>query len=181
MFDFFKKKKKGPDYDITNLTLHDLDVGFIVDYDMKSWEVKEMYEYDWGNNNFSKEYKLDSGDETGFLGIEDKGEILITFVKPVKIRKIEEDIVEKITKDGKAPSSVHYEGETYYLDSDTAGYFRDCAKETEDWEELVAYEYYTDEENKIISIAQWDERNFEASAGITLEAYHFSNILPGNN
>ena len=51
MFDFFKKKKKVT-YDVTNLSLKDLDVGFIFDYDMKSWVVQEAYKYDWCNNNF---------------------------------------------------------------------------------------------------------------------------------
>ena len=42
------KKKKEPDYDVTNLSLKDLETGFIFDYDMKSWVVEESYEYDWG-------------------------------------------------------------------------------------------------------------------------------------
>ena len=68
MFDFFKKKKKVS-YDVTNLSLKDLDVGFIFDYDMKSWVVKEVYKYDWGNNNYTSEYKVDSGDEVAFLPV----------------------------------------------------------------------------------------------------------------
>ena len=50
MFDFLRKRKKVS-YDVTNLSLKDLDVGFIFDYDMKSWVVQEVYKYDWGNNN----------------------------------------------------------------------------------------------------------------------------------
>ena len=45
MLNFFKKKKE-PEYDITNITIHDLDFGFILDYDLKSWVVKEVYEYE---------------------------------------------------------------------------------------------------------------------------------------
>ena len=67
IFDLFKKKEKAPKYDVTNLKVTDLDQGFIFDYDMKSWVVKEVYEYDWGSNNFSHEYKVDSGDEVAFL------------------------------------------------------------------------------------------------------------------
>ncbi len=179
MFDFFKKKKE-PVYDITQLTLEDMDVGFIVDYNLKSWVVKEVYEYDWGNHNFSKEYKLDSGDEVGFLGVENDGELHITFSKSIKIRKIEEDVAEEISKTEKAPSCIHYDGETYHLDADTSGYFRDCGKKAEDWEELISWEYYNDEEDKILNITQWDDRTFEASGGIVLQTFHFSNILPVN-
>lgn len=180
MFDFFKKKKEEPSYDVTNLTLKDLNFGFIFDYDLKSWVVKEVYEYDWGSNNFSKEYKIDSGDEVAFLSIEDDSELNITLTKAIKIRKIDEDFVEEIVKNEKAPSKIHYEGVLYYLDAESAGYFRDCAKETNDWEELMAWEYYDENEEKIISITQWDERTFDAYAGIVLESHEFSNIIPGN-
>lgn len=180
MFDFFRKKKKEPDYDVTNLSLRDLDFGFVFDYDMKSWVVKEVYEYDWGDNNFTKEYKVDSGDEVAFLSVDDDAELTITITKQIKIRKIEEDLTEEIVKTEKAPGKIHYEGDTYYLDSDSAGYFRDCGKETEDWEELFSWEYYDENEDKIISITQWDERTFDAYAGVFLEPYKFSNILPGS-
>jgi hypothetical protein len=52
-------------------------------------------------------------------------------------------------------------------------------KKTEDWEELVTWEYFNDEEDKTISITQWDARNIEASSGIVLKAFQFSNIIPG--
>lgn len=180
MFDFFKKKKEEPAYDVTNLSLRDLDFGFIFDYDMKSWVVKEVYEYDWGDNNFTKEYKIDSGDEVAFLSVDDDSELTITLTKSIKIRKIEEDLREEITQTEKAPSKIHYEGQTYYLDADNAGYFRDCGKETKDWEEFFSWEYLDENEDKIISITQWDERTFDAFAGIVLEPYHFSNIIPGS-
>jgi hypothetical protein len=179
MFGFLKKKKEEPEYDVTNLTLHDLNVGFVVDYDMKSWVVREAYEYDWGNENFSKEYKMDSGDEVGFLSVEEDGEMNITFTQSIKLRKIDEDIAKKVSKNGRPPRKIHYEGETFYLDSDSAGYFRDCANSSNDWQELISWEYYNEEEDKVISITQWDEETFEAFSGPVLEPYHFSTILPG--
>ena len=177
MFDFFKKKKE-PSYDVTNLSLTDLNFGFIFDYDMKSWMVKEVFEYDWGNNNFSREYKVDSGDEVGFLSIEDDAELLITFTKAIKIREIEEEVVKILTDTKKAPDKLHYESEVYFLSSESAGYFRDCSKKTEDWEELFSWEYYNEDEDKIISITQWDERTFESYGGVVLQPFQFSNIIP---
>jgi len=178
MFDFFKKKKE-PTYDVTNLSLKDLDFDFIFDYDMKSWVVKEVYEYDWGSNNFSREYKVDSGDEVAFLSIEDSSELVITLTKSIKIRKIDEDIAGVVTDTKKAPQQLHLEGEAYYLSSESAGYFRDCGKKTEDWEELFSWEYYNENEDKIVSIMQWDEHTFDAFAGIVLEPHQISNIIPG--
>lgn len=180
MFDFFKKKRE-PSYDVTNLGLQDLDFDFIFDYDMKSWVIKEVYEYDWSNNNFSHEYKIDSGDEVAFLSIEDSSDLVITLTKAIKIRKIDEDIAKMVTDSKKAPQQLHFEGETFYMSSESAGYFRDCGKKTEDWEELFSWEYFNENEDKIISITQWDEHTFDAFAGIVLAPHQISNIIPGGS
>ena len=177
MFDFFKKKK-APAYDVTNLSLKDLNVGFIFDYDMKSWVVKEVYKYDWGNNNFTSEYKVDSGDEVAFLHIADEGELEISLSKSIRLSKIDEAIADEIEKNEKPPRKIHFNEKLYFLEEDAAGYFRDLSKETEDWEELISWEYLNDEATNVLSITQWDIRNIEASAGLILKEYQFSNIIP---
>ena len=177
MFDFFKKKK-APAYDVTNLSLKDLNVGFIFDYDMKSWVVKEVYKYDWGNNNFTSEYKVDSGDEVAFLHIADEGELEISLSKSIRLSKIDEAIADEIEKNEKPPTKIHFNDELYFLEEDAAGYFRDLSKETADWEALISWEYLNDEATKVLSITQWDIRNIEASAGLILKEYQFSNIIP---
>ncbi|MBV6645019.1 MAG: DUF4178 domain-containing protein [Cyclobacteriaceae bacterium] len=176
MFNLFKKKKEEPEYDVTNLSVNDLDFGFIFDYDLKSWVVKEVYEYDWGDNNFTREYKVDSGDEIAYLDVDD-GELSVS--KPIKLREIEEDVFEAITEKEKAPGRIHYGGETYYLQEDSAGYFRDCAKETKDWEELITLEYYNEEETLFVSLTQWDDRTLECYAGKVVKSFEVSNIIPG--
>ena len=117
----FKKNKK-PEYDVTNLSILDLNVGFVFDYDMKSWVVEEAYEYDWGGNHFSKEYKINSGDDVAFLSVEDDGDLNISLTKSIKLRAIEENVLEEVTKNKKAPKTIHFQKESYYLESDSAGY-----------------------------------------------------------
>ncbi|WP_462248356.1 DUF4178 domain-containing protein [Ekhidna sp.] len=173
------KKKKEPEYDVTNLSVLDLDTGFIFDYDMKSWVVQETYEYDWGNNNYSNEYKVHSGDETAFLSVEDDGDINLSMVKSIKLRTIEEDISDEITKNKKPPKTIHYQNESYFLENDSAGYFRDTTKKTEDWEELITWEYYNEAEDKIVCFTQWDEHNIDAAAGKVIEVHQITDIIPG--
>ena len=178
MFNLFKKKKE-PNYDVTNLSINDLDTGFVFDYDMKSWVVEETYEYDWGNHNFSKEYKVNSGDEVAFLSVEDDGEINVSLVKAIKLKAIEEDVFSEITKNKKPPRLIHYDNESYHLENDSAGYFRDTTKKTEDWEELISWEYFNEDEDKIVCLTQWDEHNVDASAGLVLEVHQITEIIPG--
>lgn len=177
LFNFLKKKEE-PEYDVTNMKVTDLAEGFVFDYDLKSWVVKEAYQYDWGKNNFTKEYLIDAGDEKAYLAVAEQGELYLTVTKDIKIQKLGNGIRENIVKTQKAPEMLVYEGVTYYLDEDSAGYFNDITKGTDDWEELISYDYLDEDETKCLSITQWDERNFDASAGVVIKEYEISNIVP---
>lgn len=177
LFDFLKKKKEKA-YDPTNLKITDLEKGFLVDYDMKSWQVVAVYEYDWGNNNFTREFKLDSGDETAFLHIEKDDELFLTLTRKVKIRAVDEDLPERIIKKERPPKKLSYKGIQFYRDEETMGYFKDTDKSTDDWDELISWEYYDEEEKHVLNIEQWGDREFEASFGKVVKEFEFSNLLP---
>lgn len=177
VFDFLKKKKE-PTYDVTNLSVTDLDEGFVFDYNLKSWVVKEVYQYDWGKNVFTKEFKIDAGDETAYLSVANEGELDISVSKSIKIQKLGDGLREEIRKKEAAPEKLEYDGVTYYLDEDSAGHFNDITAKNPDWEELISYDYLNEEETLCLNITQWDERNFEASAGQVIQHYEISNITP---
>lgn len=177
LFDFLKKKKE-PEYDVTNMKVTDLKEGFVFEYNLKNWVVKEEYQYDWGKNNFTKEYMIDAGDEVAYLSVAEQGELYLTVTKDIKIQKLGDGLRDKISRNQKAPENLVYEGVMYYLDEDSAGYFNDITKGTNDWEELVSYDYLDENEAKCLSITQWDERNFDASAGVVIKEYEISNIMP---
>lgn len=181
LFDFLKKKEKEPEYDVTNLSIKDLGVGFLFDYDLKSWQVKEEYEYDWGSSNFSSEYKIDSGDEVCFLHIEDRGELKISVTKSIKIRTLGSDIIDKTIKKERPPKKLELDGIQYHLHTDNAGYFNDKSAGSSDWEELMSWEYYDDDEKHVLSITQWGERDFDASAGTMIKEFEISNIIPSGS
>lgn len=180
LLDIFKKKEKEPDYDVTNLSVKDLRLGFILEYDLKNWQIKEEYEYDWGANNFSKEYLLDSGTEKVYLGVENKGDIFLTITNDIKIRDLGGDIIDRTVKDKSPPKELIYEGVRYYLHTDNAGYFNDITKGGDDWEELISWEYFDDAEELIIGITQWGERDFDAVAGKVVKEFEISNIIPAS-
>ena len=179
MFDFLKKKEE-PKYDVTNLTANDLDVGFVFDYDGKSWVIKEAYEYDWGSNNFSKEYKVDAGDEVAFLGVEDAGTIKLSMMKEIKISMIDEDVLGEVKAKNNPPRQLHFDGEVYYQESDSAGYYSEVGADDDDAEELVAFEYFNRTGDKVLSISQWDEYNVDAAAGDVIKLHQLTDILPAS-
>lgn len=180
LFDFFKKDK-GPSYDPSNITIKDLNEGWVFEYDLKTWQVQEAYEYDWGGNFFTHEYKISDGDDTLFLEVEEDDELEIALYRKVKLLAIDEDLPETIEKDKRPPKKLIYEGVKYYRDEESPGYFRnmkDDEKDDENWSELISWTYYDDTDEKVLVIEQWGDREFEAAVGTYAESYEFSNILP---
>lgn len=180
LFDIFKKKKKE-EYDPNNIRITDLKKGFMLDYDMKTWEVKEMYEYDWGDNFFSFEYKLDCGDDVVYLSVEQEDDVELSIMRKVKIRAVGEDLPEEIAKNEVPPKKLNYNGLTFYKDGESPGYFRNMDEKPEESTEFISWDYYDESEKNVITIEQWGEREFEAAVGIVAQEYEFSNILPSGN
>ncbi|GJM60889.1 MULTISPECIES: DUF4178 domain-containing protein [Persicobacter] len=183
LFDFFKKKDKEPAYDPTNIQITDLQVGFMLDYDLKSWKVTQAWDYDWGKEYFTKEFKLFDGELELYLSVDANDGLDLSVSRSVKIRSIDEDLPEYIVKHKEGPTKIIFDGDTYYLDGDSAGYCKDMEENNYDdaWAEFIEWEYYTKDESKMIAVSQWDEREFEASIGKPIKAFEISNILPAQN
>jgi hypothetical protein len=177
LFDIFRKKEEAS-YNPTDITLKDLDKGFILDYDLKTWEVQEVFEYDWGNHDFTREFKLSDGASICYLHIEDDDDLFITVQEKVKIRSIDEDLPEHIEKKERPPKKLSYRGITFFRDSESAGYFKSMDKKEDEWDELLTWDYYDEEEEHVLEIEQWGDHEFEASFGKVAKVHEFSNILP---
>lgn len=175
------KKKKDPHYDSTNIRVNDLDVGYVFDYDLSTWEVKAVYDYDWGSNHFTAEYKISDGSKTLFLSVEEDDELEISISKKIKLGMLGEAVVEDVMEKQKPPTKIEYDGRIYFLEKEAPGYFNDPAKGTEEWDELIAWEYEDEPGEHILNIEQWGEREFEASAGKVINDYEITNILPAQD
>ncbi len=178
IFSFFRKKKTVL-YDPLNLKITDLDKGFIVDYNFKSWEVLEVYKYDWGSNNFSSEYKLSCGNDTIYLSIEEEDEVNISVSRKIKLSSIDGMPAETIEREQKPPAKLYYKGIEFFRENEHPGYFNNQTK-GDDWLELISWDYYDKEEKYILNIEQWGEREFEASFGTIIDEFQFSDIIPAD-
>jgi hypothetical protein len=183
LFDFFSKKDdKAPLRG--NVTVKNLQVGDFIDYYMKSWQVKELYEYDWGNNFYAIEYKLDSGDEIRYLYVEEDDELILSVSEKINIMSISKDIKEYIVEHDAPMKRLEYKGITYYLSKESLGHCRDWEDDGDDeenWSELVSWEFLDETEKKFISIERWGEYEIESAIGVTIEEYEITNIIPVSN
>lgn len=178
-FGFFKKKKKEePHYDPTNIGLTDIRKGYILDFDLQTWEVTEEFEYDWGDNDFSYEFKLESATDSVFLSVENDDFITGTISRKVMWGKLPDEVEDGITNKGKPPKQIKLDGITYYRDAKSLGYWRNI--ETKDSSEYICWEYYDDTEKNVLTLEQFGDEAFEASKGVVYNPDAFTNILPTN-
>lgn len=174
IFNFFKKDKTDS---IVDFTVNDLKKGFMVDYFIKTWEVKKVYVYDWGNNCFAREYLLDSGDESLYLYVEDDDELICSVWKKIDLSEIQSNIIESIIDNDEAPNQINYNSSTFTKKESSPGH---CMEEGEDdqYSELISWTYQNKDTKELISINRVGEEEFEASHGNYAKEFEFSNILP---
>ena len=176
IFDFFKKIDTQRHYDPTNITIRDLGKGYIFEYAIETWTVTALFEYDWGDNYFTREFVIKNGTTEKFLHIEDDGGLVVTLSEKVKIRKLGEGVCNYLEAHQKPPKKIVYDNVHYFLDEKSPGYSKEI--DASNWEELIAYNYLDEEEEKTLCIEQYDDETFEVSKGIIISELAISNILP---
>ncbi|ODS32563.1 MAG: hypothetical protein SCARUB_02314 [Candidatus Scalindua rubra] len=174
---FGKKKKKEELDPFQDLVLSKLKVGYLVDYDLKTWKVTEYNKYDWGNGDYSYEWELTSGNEVVYLECEDDDEPEWVLAKKIPFKKLGPGLGKHIREKEDPPNEIEYDGVIYYLEDGSGGYF--CKGGGEQKTEFLYWDFLDESEEKILTIEQWEEDKFEASVGKYVEEYQFTNILPG--
>lgn len=205
-FDKFKgKNKKRPEEEEfpllpEEITLWDLKKGYMLDYEARTWEVKGVYQYDWGRSGKTTEYKLHDGIEIIFMHLDQEdGELVITMSQKIKMGelgyprqnesglgfRVKSDAVNTvggqqirnaIMQNDVPPKEIVYQGTTYYMTEESEGYFRDL-DERERYR-FIEWSFEDNSEEKCISISRWSETELEVSAGVYAQDFEISNILP---
>ena len=177
MFKNLFKKKQTPEPDpLSDLTLPKLKTGYLVDYDMKTWQVTGYNTYDWGSGDMSYEWQLTASDDVIYLERQVDDEDVWSITRKISFRDLGPGIAEHIQVHEDPPEKITYNGKKYYLDSMAGGtFFKDG---TEEGYPLLSWDYEDDSEDYLLNIEQWGENDFAASVGEYVEEYQFSNILP---
>ena len=161
---------------LRDLTLPKLKVGFLVDYELKTWQVKQRDSYDFdGDRNY--EWKLDAGDDVCFLAQESESSNKWTISRPIAFSGLGQDVRDHVRTHEDPPPVIDYKGTQFSLTESGAGhYYQD---DRDEGEELIYWDYVDATSKHILTIQQWGEDEFEASSGLYVSEYEFSNVLPG--
>lgn len=172
----FKKKQEEPAVDPTRITLSDLKPGYVLDYDLKTWQVTAHHYYDYDGDRVD-EWELASGDDVAYLeGAEDDGMRWILSHK-IQLSDMDNNIRNHMRNNDNPPDRVVCKGVTYRGESSVVGRYYKNGQGV--GEEFLVWDYLDDTEKHTLSIEQWGDDEYEASVGDVVEEYQFSNILPG--
>lgn len=179
MFGFFKKKpEEERHYNPTDITVKDIRRGWFVDYEDKTWEAVEEYEYDWGKNRYGHEFKLqNSENETLYLEIGDKTHTLLQEVRFSMLPQAAE-IEYSIKQTDKPPRELVINNIRYYREKEMLGRFRNI--DDEEWSDFALWEYRDDSERYTVQIEQWGDDEFEVYVGQYVPERFFTNITPSH-
>ncbi len=175
--DLFRKKDDDEFDPIADLVLSKLKIGYMLDYDLKTWEVTDAYHYDYGEGCITQEWELSSGREILYLGRSEDDEVTWKSYKKLPIGAIDGDVRKHIIENDDPPNQIVCKDKTYYLDESGSGRMH---KEGQKPTEFVYWDFIDEEDESFVTIEQWGETEFESSSGIYVEEYEFTNILPGS-
>ncbi len=156
-------------------SLSTMRVGFLVDYDLRTWQVTGRGSYDYDGYT-TEEWELQADGQVCFLerALED-GQAYWTLTRAIGIGEIEGDIAAAIIANGDPPDAVQFAGDEYVGSASEAGLYR---KEGVDAEREFVNWSFEGAEGQVLFISQWGERDFAAYAGMEVEEYQFTDILP---
>ena len=169
-----KQADQGPD-PLADLVLHKLKVGYLVDYDLQTWQVTGYCRYTFsGKDSSVEEWELTAGGERRYLELADGGWSLS---RTIPIGAIDGAIQRYILDHDDPPSRIVFEGAEYHLDACYGGHlFPDG---NGGGEPLIRWEFLDADEQNFVGIEQRGETEFATAAGFVVEEYQFTHLLPG--
>ena len=180
IFDSLKDAFSGSDDDsaseepVTDITLDQLRERYLLDYEMRTWEVVTHAKYDYEGWP-ADEWTLENGDDTLFLEYEEDDGDIFSLSRPVDLADVEcdgEPLRALVRDGGDPPSSVTWEGTTYDLEEEGP-----ATRTADDRTQELYYWVYTAGDD-FLALERYGTSDWNSYAGREVEPYEFDNILP---
>ena len=122
------------------------------------------------------EWELSCADEVVYLEREEDDGIVWTLTRKIALSDIEGDLRAYLRQHEDPPERLTCNGVDYFGESSSAGrFYRDGQGPGR---EFIVWDYRDRSGEKVLSIEQWGDDEYEACIGEVVEEYQFSNILP---
>ncbi len=169
-----RKAKKGSEDTQVDFGISDLQKGYILDYDFRSWEVEDVVVYTWDNGVKDYEYNIYDGKEKQYLNYETIGEHVSIYWEG-NMNEIWADARKKIRKNEDiTENEFEYKGNTYYFSGEGSAKVK-SSKETYHMQNWL---FQNDTDETLISFNKYEDNSMEAYIGKRIKNNEISNILP---
>ena len=160
---------------LADLVLDKLKVGYLVDYDLQTWQVTGYARYTFSEKDDSvEEWELTAAGEQRYL---ERADGAWSLSRKIAIGDIDGDIRRHILDHEDPPERIVFKGTEYHLDGAFSGRMFPDGKGTGN--ELFRWEFLNEAETGFVGLEQWGETEFAAATGVVVEEYQFEHILPG--
>ena len=153
-----------------------LSKGYTFDYQKVTWEIMEVYEYDWGRDGMSTEYKIEGDGQVAFLEVEDDdGDIVCLFSVEVEKHELAPDFGPEDFEGEEILSELDYTDRRYALEDIYEGHYKNTTG-MERSQKVTTYNFK--DENHFVCIAQWADGSMDYSVGQEIEGDKIKKIKP---
>ncbi len=159
--------------DFSNLSVMDLEEGYLFDYDAKTWKVASARQLDWNDGGIEKQLKIVSDLEKAVLFVSIEAEPSVYFTVPLNIHRIDEHIEEQVLNGDRPPQTLTFKGEKFFREYSDAG----LAFQREQPIKIKKWVYMDATQTQIIRIEK-EERDVAAFAGRAIRPSAILDILP---
>lgn len=167
-----------PEADPMRLSIVNLKAGYLVDFDLTTWETVQEWQYDWDNGNSGKEFRLVNEKETLHLYMRNEGTQLHTILtRKVNIFSIDRELEEEIQINSRPPSVLNYQDIDYFRENTKTGWRHELTAKTSA-NKLTVWEYFDETMTFFMRIEQIENQTYKATVGEVVSPFEFSNVLP---
>lgn len=163
----------GQDDLVDDPSLNQLREGYVLDYEMRTWEVTRHAKYDYEGWP-ADEWTLENGDDLMFLEYEyDDGDVFL-LSEPVEITEVTVDgePFRAVVREQEPPGTVSYAGDEYVLAEEGP-----AMRTVDDRTNSLHYWVYKGEE-EFVALERYGSSDWNVYAGREVEPFEFDNILP---
>ncbi len=165
--------------DPLNLQIENLKIGYLVDYGLKTWEVKNENQYDWDSGLVEREFVLKNDTQRQFLSVwYQHGTWNTQVAEEINLHSIREDLDKEILQNQNPPTILHYGDLKFYREDFREGFVFDKSNRNLKGNKVLAWDYYDQTRQKIVRIEQSGRKKFRAKLGFVVDSSLFSEVLP---
>ncbi|NME67062.1 DUF4178 domain-containing protein [Flammeovirga aprica] len=165
-------------YDPTSIGINDIQLGYLIDYNLKTYQVVEHYQLSSNNETEEEKLVLLSGiNELVLFKYFDQVNLKIRVTEKVNIYSIDEGLDTEILLKQQPKAILTVNGKRYYRDANHTGSFYSFT-ENKVTHKYSRWEYYDESRVEYLTIEQIGAKNFHAYIGKLVHETDFSDILP---